>query len=53
MQWVRMILEVITNALVKLLDREDTVLTDPAPVLDSIESPDLDDLLGRYDGLLD
>jgi hypothetical protein len=48
-----MILEVIANEIVKLLDRPDTVLADPEPELETLDAPDLDSVLDRYDRVLD
>jgi hypothetical protein len=53
MEWVRMILEVIASEIVKLLDRPDTVLTDPEPELESVGTVSVDDVLARYSGLSD
>ena len=53
MEWVRMILEVIASEIVKLLDRPDSVLTDPEPELESVGAVSVDDVLARYDGLSD
>ena len=53
MQWFRILLEVIAHELVKLFDRQDTVLSDPTPELDTIGDVDVDDVLNRYGGLLD
>jgi hypothetical protein len=53
MEWFRILLEVIVNEIVKLLDRPDTVLTDPEPVLSSVGAVSVDDVLARYDGLSD
>jgi hypothetical protein len=53
MEWVRMILEVIASEIVKLLDRPDSVLTDPEPELESMGTVSVDDVLARYDGLSD
>jgi hypothetical protein len=49
----RVFLEVISDVFVKLLSRQDTVVEDPKPLLDTLVPVSSDDLLDRFGGLLD